>query len=330
VVVPCYRYGHFLETSVGSVLREQEVRLEVIVIDDASDDGSAEVARAIADRDPRVRVVVHEENAGHIATYNEGLDEAKGDYVVLLSADDALADGALARAVSLMQHHPNVGMVYGHAISFTGAPPETDGRARSWTVWDGAGWLAGLCRRSSNPVVTPTVVLRREAWEQVGRYDDRVPHAADMLLWFQVAARWDIGRVDNDAQGLYRVHGSNMHLTQYAGMLRDLQEQREVLRILFEETDGPNLPAAGVRAAGLRSQVRRARRLALAELRDSGDQEAAEALRRFADESIEVHGAARPGALATAVDAWYEHERSRFVRRVVHHLVWRVWRRFGV
>src|SRR5690242_1270133 len=90
VVIPCYNYGHFLEQAVGSVLDDQgDVDVRVLIIDDASPDGSGEVALQIAARDPRVEAVVHTTNIGHIATYNEGLlGWADGDYCMLLSADD--------------------------------------------------------------------------------------------------------------------------------------------------------------------------------------------------------------------------------------------------
>src|SRR3954454_20204410 len=73
VVVPCYNYGRYLEDSVGSVLSQSEVEVRVVIIDDASPDGSADVAKRIAERDSRVSLICHETNAGHIATYNEGL-----------------------------------------------------------------------------------------------------------------------------------------------------------------------------------------------------------------------------------------------------------------
>ena len=92
VVIPCYRYGHFLADCVRSVLDEQPgVDVRVLIIDDASPDDSADQARKLAAADPRITVQVHEANRGHIATYNEGLLEwADGDYSVLLSADDRL------------------------------------------------------------------------------------------------------------------------------------------------------------------------------------------------------------------------------------------------
>jgi hypothetical protein len=329
VVVPCYRYGRYLETAVGSVLDQGDVDVDVIIIDDASDDHSADVAWSLADRDPRVRVIAHSTNVGHIATYNEGLGQAKGDYLVLLSADDALTGGSLARAVSLMQHHPGVGMVYGHSASFTEAVPDIDGTARSWTVWPGRSWLSSMCRRAKNPVYTPGVVMRREAWEEIGRYDARVPHAADMLLWYQTALRWEIGRVNNTAQALYRVHGSNMHLTQFAGMLRDLREQREVVRILFEEPLGGSPPPESLRVAGHRALSRRANRLAVAELREADDREAATAFRCFAAETTAAVPGSAPGVWASRVDRWLEGRHAAPVRKVERHVEWRLWRRYG-
>ncbi|WP_460807831.1 glycosyltransferase family 2 protein [Micromonospora zhanjiangensis] len=90
VVIPCYNYGHYLPECVHSVLSQSGVEVDVLIVDDASPDGSAEVARELS-ADPRVRLIAHRENRGHIATYNEGLAAVDGEYVVLLSADDLLS-----------------------------------------------------------------------------------------------------------------------------------------------------------------------------------------------------------------------------------------------
>src|SRR6476660_4146864 len=118
VIIPCYKYGHFLEEAVASVLDHQDgVDVRVLIIDDASPDDSAEAARKIAARDPRVEVIVHGANKGNIATFNEGLlDWADGDYCILLSADDRLTPGALRRARDLLDAHPGAGFAYGHAL----------------------------------------------------------------------------------------------------------------------------------------------------------------------------------------------------------------------
>src|SRR5436190_991816 len=98
VFVPCYNYARFLRECVGSVLAQEGVDVRVLILDDSSTDDSEQVGRALAAEDPRIEYRRHEKNRGHIATYNEGVEWIAGDYAMLLSADDMLAPGALARA----------------------------------------------------------------------------------------------------------------------------------------------------------------------------------------------------------------------------------------
>ncbi len=163
VVVPCYRYGHFLPSCVESVLSQADVEVDVIVVDDAPPDDSAAVARGLA-RDPRVQVIEHATNQGHIATYNDGLDAASGEYVALLSADDVLAPGSLSRAAALLDVEPTVGLVYGHCPAFADVPPAGRTVARSSSVWAGPEWIESLCGSVTNPVYTPGVVMRTSAF----------------------------------------------------------------------------------------------------------------------------------------------------------------------
>ena len=111
VIIPCYRYAHYLGAAVRSVLSQSHRDVRILIIDDASPDDTAAVAAALAAGDSRISVARHAENRGHIATYNEGLAWAEGDYVVLLSADDMLAPGALRRAVAVLEARPDVALV---------------------------------------------------------------------------------------------------------------------------------------------------------------------------------------------------------------------------
>src|ERR1035441_5636334 len=119
IIVPCYNYGHFLLGCVDSLLSQRSVEVGILIIDDASPDGSGSVAEALAATDPRISVIRHKYNRGHIATYNEGLDHVDGDYTVLLSADDLLPHGALTRAVALLEANASVGLAYGYPVNFS-------------------------------------------------------------------------------------------------------------------------------------------------------------------------------------------------------------------
>lgn len=312
VVIPCYDYGHFLPLAVGSALDQADLDIEVLIVDDASPDGSALTAQQIARADPRVDVLAHEVNRGHIATYNAGLAKAKGDYVVLLSADDALPRNALTRSVALMEAHRGVGLVYGWPQNFTDALPAQPQRVRSWSVWHGHDWLQHACRAGRNLIMSPEVVLRREAWEQAGPYDADLPHAADMALWLATATRWGVGRVDGPPQAFYRVHGANMHLTRYAGMAVDLRQRMLAFRKVL---DGPTAPddAAGLLALAADALAREALRIAARPDLDHVEREG------FVDLAGELSPTTRaPRTLPAPVE------------RVRNSLAWRRWRRFGV
>ncbi|MEU7865944.1 glycosyltransferase [Dactylosporangium sp. NPDC049140] len=229
VVIPCYRYGHYLADCVSSVVDTNPgVDVRVLIIDDASPDDSADKARAIAAADPRVEVLVHEQNKRHTATYNEGLMEwADGDYCVLLSADDLLTPGALTRAVALLDANPNVGFVYGHPVHFQhpGPPPPARTDDRGTSVWPGHWWLERRFREGTGCITSPEVVVRTKLQHQVGGYDVDLPHAGDIEMWMRLAAHADVGYVRAD-QAYYRLHGDNMSLTDYAGQLDDLRQRK--------------------------------------------------------------------------------------------------------
>ncbi len=236
VVIPCYNYGHFLEEAVASVLDDQQgVDVRVLIIDDASPDGSAEVARKIAAREPRVDVIVHEANKGNIATFNEGLlDWADGDYCVLMSADDRLTPGALRRARDLLDANPGVGFVYGRALwVMHGAPMEkARTRVRGWSVWPGQWWIERRFRDAECPITSPEVVVRTSVQKRVGGYDPQLPHAADLQMWMRLAANADVGFIRGADQAYYRLHEQNMRKA--FGALKDLTERRLAFQTVLD------------------------------------------------------------------------------------------------
>ncbi|OIJ64136.1 bifunctional glycosyltransferase/CDP-glycerol:glycerophosphate glycerophosphotransferase [Streptomyces mangrovisoli] len=91
VVIAAYNASGTLDRALTSARRQTERDLEIVVVDDASTDGTLAVARAHADKDPRVRIVARRENSGGVgAPRNDGIDCADGRYVMFLDADDEL------------------------------------------------------------------------------------------------------------------------------------------------------------------------------------------------------------------------------------------------
>ena len=238
VVVPCYNYGRFLEGCVESALRQEDVDVRVLIIDDASPDDTEVVGRRLAERDRRVTYRRHAVNQGHIATYNEGLLEwADGNYALVLSADDMLTPGALARAAGLMDANPRVGMTYGDVLRTT-APTFAAVRVpRDYLVGvtTGSAFIEASCRALSTGVETVTAVVRTSVQHAVGGYRRELPHAGDQEMWLRFASVSAIGRV-KAPQGFYRRHAANMSNGYYGGLgRRDFDQLRAAFGYFFAD-----------------------------------------------------------------------------------------------
>jgi hypothetical protein len=250
VIIPCYNYGRYLPGCVRSVLDQAGVHVRVLVIDDASTDGSGQIADEFARTDSRIEVRRHATNHGHIATYNEGFAWASEDYALLLSADDLLTTGALSRATSLLDAHSDVGLAYGGQILFDSdqPPPQDDGYAGPCRIRSGRHFIAGCCQTGGNPIPTPTAVVRTSLWKRLGGYRTDLPHTADMELWLRLAAHADVG-VIGASQAFKRMHASNMQHQYLSAGLGDLPHRLAAFEALFLEY-GRQLPA------GLRQTAR--------------------------------------------------------------------------
>lgn len=232
VVIPSYNYARYLPVCVKSVLDQPGVDARVLILDDCSTDNTPEVGARLA-ADPRVEYRRHQKNMRHIATYNEGLmGWASADYCLLLSADDALAPGALERATRVMDSHPEVSMVYGMAeiIGDTPEPPTPSSldNELQLQIVSGARFLQRCCEHG-NPVPTPAAVVRTSLQLELGGYRPEYPHTGDMEMWMRFATRGSIGILHN-LQAYYRKHGLNMSAKYYSQLLSDRRERLEVCR----------------------------------------------------------------------------------------------------
>jgi glycosyltransferase involved in cell wall biosynthesis len=243
VIVPCYKYGRYLEACVQSVLSQEGVDVRVLILDDASPDHTPEVGRRLAAQDSRVEYRRHRTNQRVITTVNEGLAWSGRDYTVVLSADDLLAPGCLYRATRLMNSDKQVGLTYGRCLRFSDDEPPAQGFGDSnsrWKVVSGRGFFEGICGTASNPVYTPTVVTRTSVQKEIGGFLPELPHTADLAMWLHFAARGSIGWVDA-VQGISRVHAQSMSKTEFNTPLLDLQQRRLAFDLTFAAV-GDHIP----------------------------------------------------------------------------------------
>ena len=209
VVVPCYNYGRFLRQSVESVLAQSNADVRVLIVDDASEDETPRVCAELACEDPRVEVIRHPVNLGHIATYNEGIERARGDYLLLLSADDFLLPGALARAAAVLDADPDVGLAPGVCISLDPDAQLPAVSPEEMTLTRFPRWAAIERLAQGNFIGTATAVVRTSMQKALGGYLPELPHAGDLEMWLRFALAGRISFI-RTPQAFYRRHESNM------------------------------------------------------------------------------------------------------------------------
>jgi glycosyltransferase involved in cell wall biosynthesis len=186
VIIPCYNGWPLVGESVRSVLDQADGGVECVLVDDGSKDGSADkVAAAFGSR---VRVV-RKPNGGAASARNRGWDEATGDLLVWLDADDYLTSGSLAPRRRPFAEDPRLEMLVGRQVILN---VDTGEETTAPAVAPPADYLhCGLLDRRDLPH-SNLLTFRRSALTRVPRYDETLKIAEDFTFWVHAWAllRW--------------------------------------------------------------------------------------------------------------------------------------------
>ena len=223
VVIPVFNAAKYVAEALTSITEQAYGgELEIIVLDDASTDGSCACITALGDA--RIRVVRSEENQGIVWQLNRGITLAQGKYIVRMDADDISLPGRIARQVSFMEAHPRV--------AACGTWIEVFGRQNF--VWRSPTSSEGLrlYALKNSPLAHPTVILRKSVLDAHGlAYKQAFIYVEDYELWNRLA---EVGELATLPEVLLRYR---MHPAQTGATKAAIQQQA----------------ADGLRAAQLRS-----------------------------------------------------------------------------
>lgn len=106
VILPNYNYGHFLPIALEAILSQSLSPLEVLVLDDASTDGSVEIIKSYQKKFPLIKLITDAENKGVVSRINQGIDLAQGTYLAFCAADDEVMPGFFEKSIELLEKHP--------------------------------------------------------------------------------------------------------------------------------------------------------------------------------------------------------------------------------
>lgn len=194
VCIPSYNHARYIGSSIESVLSQTFSDFELVIVDNCSEDDTEEVIRG--HRDPRIRFSKNERNLGLVRNWNRCLALARGDYVVILPADDLLLPRMLERAVPLLDAHPTVAFTYGsyHLIDENGQIIKTNMQWKEDRIMTGLDMIrntlfeVGFARG-------PSVVMRRECYTKLGGFDEKYEFVIDWDLYARLARLYDVGYI---------------------------------------------------------------------------------------------------------------------------------------
>ncbi len=197
IVTPSFNHARFIEATMRSVLTQDYPRIEYMVVDGGSDDGTVDIIRKYADR---LAWWVSEKDKGQTDAINKGFARAGGDILAWLNSDDTYEPGAVSAAVAYLQEHPEVGMVYGDC-NFINEQGNVIGK------FNAAQTDYRLLRQGYVHIPQQTMFFRAGLWKQVGPLDPSFYFAMDYDLWTRIAARTQIQYVPQTWAN-FRIHTS--------------------------------------------------------------------------------------------------------------------------
>jgi len=232
--MPVYNAAVTVQASIRSLLSQTYDSIEILIVDDGSDDDSLTAIGTLGDA--RI-TVLKQEHRGLARALNHGCAKARGAYVARLDADDVTDSGRVAAQVAYLEVHPEVGLLGTWAKieteegkSWTLRSPLTDRALRRYLLWD-------------NPFVHSSVMFRRMAFESAGGYPEEANE--DYRLWVQIARDWKLA-VLPEFLVTHRVRRASLSRTlpRAKALVERLTVQRQAARVL-----GPwhlAIPALGV------------------------------------------------------------------------------------
>jgi len=204
VIVPNYNKGAFITEAINSVIGQTLSDLELIVVDDCSDDSSLERVRRLQSADSRISILEHHKRKGAGVARNTGILAAKGKFVALLDSDDVYSQVWLESAVRRIEseHHDCVAYCDWWLM-------DSAGMRRGWKRGhtQASGFLfADFLMRSLD--VNSVLVAPRSCFLDVGLYDESISWGEDYDITLRLARRFPFVYLDQEAYG-YRLHPGN-------------------------------------------------------------------------------------------------------------------------
>lgn len=225
IIVPIYNAEKYLDSCIQSVLRQTYTNWELILIDDGSTDKSGRIAEEYGFADERI-TVFHQKNLGVSLARNQGIDEATGNYVVFLDADDELIEDCLAKTVNIAEE-TNADVVAGRSC-------ENQELFQDRIIWTGAEALENSLKDHLFTYSACAKLIRREFIGKT-RFTPDIRITEDSYFVFQLLCKQNVFVLTNDVIYFYRANSESSSRTVFSEKYFDILKVSDLKYKKIEE-----------------------------------------------------------------------------------------------
>lgn len=217
VILPVFNGAQFIEQAVISILQQSFSDFEFIIIDDGSTDGTTNIVKRLADTDERVILIVRE-NRGLVASLNEGIAIAKGEFIARMDADDIALPERFAKQIDFLRQN---------GYDLCGTSVQCIGKTHHLWRYPSTPEEVEVQLLFDSPYAHPTVMCKASILKTLG-YCDGAANAEDYDLWQRA---WHFGAKGanlNEVLLQYRVHNaqvSHVKMVQQRGLANSVRER---------------------------------------------------------------------------------------------------------
>ena len=243
VIVPNYNHAPYLRQRLDSIINQEFQDLEVIVLDDASNDNSKEIIQTYVHH-PGFRFLFNETRSGSaFKQWKKGLEEARGEYIWFAESDDYASPHFLSKLIPILESDKSIGLVYSQSY-LVDLENRILGDALQWTddldpyrwksdfVNDGVAEIKSYLSKKNTIPNASAVLIRASVLQSIDYIDDTHNLCGDWLLWIKLLLQSNVGYV---AEKLNYWRQSSSHARLHPPGILEWKEGQEVLKYLAKE-----------------------------------------------------------------------------------------------